>query len=63
MPGVKIIAKTLKSIGIKNIFLFPGRTIAPLLDTVLKEGIVYIYTRNEQSAGYSAIGADKIQDF
>jgi len=24
---------------------------------------VYIYTRNEQSAGYSAIGADKIQDF
>ena len=59
MSGAEIIAKTLKSIGVKKVFLFPGGTIAPLLDSLVKVGIKYVCTRNEQGAGYAAIGAAK----
>jgi len=38
MLGAEIITKTLKSIGVKNIFLFPGGTIAPLLNVLISEG-------------------------
>ncbi len=63
MLGAEIIAKTLKSVGVKRVFLFPGGTIAPLLDALVKEGIAYICTRNEQGAGYGAIGAAKVTGF
>ena len=63
MLGAEIIAKTLKSVGVKSIFLFPGGTIAPLLDALIKEGTDYICTINEQGAGYSAIGAAKVTGF
>jgi len=63
MLGAKIIAKTLKSVGVKNVFLFPGGTIVPLLDALVNEGIEYICTRNEQGAGYAAIGAAKVTGF
>lgn len=48
MLGAKIIAKTLKSIGVKRVFLFPGGTIAPLLDASKREKIEYLCARNEQ---------------
>ena len=60
MLGAEIIAKTLKSLGVEKVFLFPGGTVAPLLDALTKEGIEYICARNEQGAGYAAIGAAKI---
>ena len=63
MLGAEIIAKTLKSIGVKRVFLFPGGTIAPLLDALVQEGIGYVCTRNEQGAGYAAIGAAKVTGF
>jgi acetolactate synthase-1/2/3 large subunit len=63
MLGAEIIAKTLKSIGVKRVYLFPGGTIAPLLDALVKEGIDYICTINEQGAGYAAIGAAKVTGF
>jgi len=63
MLGAEMIAKTLKSVGVKRVFLFPGGTIAPLLDALVKEGIAYICTRNEQGAGYGAIGAAKVTGF
>lgn len=63
MLGAEIIAKTLKSIGVNRVFLFPGGTIAPLLDALIKEGIDYICTINEQGAGYGAIGAAKVTGF
>ena len=63
MLGAEIIAKTLKSVGVKRVFLFPGGTIAPLLDALVKEGIEYICARNEQGAGYGAIGVAKVIDF
>lgn len=63
MLGAEIIARTLKFIGVKRVFLYPGGTIAPLLDALVKEGISYICARNEQGAGYSAIGAAKVTGF
>jgi acetolactate synthase-1/2/3 large subunit len=63
MLGAEIIAKTLKSVGVKRVFLFPGGTITPLLDALVKEGIGYACARNEQGAGYGAIGAAKVTGF
>lgn len=63
MLGAKIIAKTLKSVGVKRVFLFPGGTITPLLDALINERIEYVCARNEQGAGYAAIGAAKVTGF
>jgi len=58
--GAEVIAKAMKSQGVKRVFVFPGGTIAPLLDALLSEGIDIFCPRNEQGAGYAAIGASKI---
>jgi len=60
MTGAKILAKALKDLGIERVYLFPGGTIAPLLDELVHCGIEYICSRNEQGAGYAAIGAAKL---
>jgi acetolactate synthase-1/2/3 large subunit len=60
MLGSEIIAKTLKSLGVNKVFFYPGGTIAPVLDSLLKEGIEIVCTKNEQGAGYAAIGAAKV---
>ena len=63
MLGAEIIAKILKDPGVRIIFILPGGTIAPLLNALIKEGIGYVCTRNEQGAGYGAIGAAKVTGF
>lgn len=60
MIGAKIIANALKDLGIERVYLYPGGTIAPLLDELVNIGIEYICSRNEQGAGYAAIGAAKL---
>lgn len=48
MSGAEIIAKTLKSVGAKRVFLFPEGTIAPLLNALVNERIrIYIYLYRE----------------
>ena len=61
--GAAIIASALKDLGVKRVFLFPGGTIAPLLDELVKIGIEYICFRHEQGAGFAAIGAAKETNF
>ena len=39
--------------------MFPGGTIAPLLDDLVKIGIDYVCMKHEQGAGFAAIGAAK----
>ena len=63
MLGAEVIAKTLKYAGVKKVFVFPGGTVAPLLDALIEAGIDYICPRNEQGAGYGAIGAAKVTGF
>lgn len=63
MINAELIAKTLKFLGVKRVFVFPGGTIAPLLDALIKEGVSYVCPRNEQGAGYAALGAAKVSGF
>ncbi len=58
--GAQVVAKALKDFGITTVYLYPGGTIAPLLNEFVELGIHYVCARNEQGAGYAAIGAAKI---
>jgi acetolactate synthase-1/2/3 large subunit len=62
MNGSRYIAETLKKLGIKRVYLYPGGTIAPLLDDLVKCGIEFVCSISEQGAGYAAIGAAKINN-
>lgn len=55
-------AQAIKDLGIKKVFLYPGGTIAPLLDELVHLGVEYICGVNEQGAGYGAIGAAKLDN-
>jgi acetolactate synthase-1/2/3 large subunit len=46
--------------GIKTAFVFPGGTIAPVIDLLDGAGIVTMCTRHEQGAGYAALAAARI---
>ena len=61
MLGFEIIAKTLKAFGAKRVFVYPGDPICPLILSLEKDGIEYIYARNEQGTVYAAIGASKVK--
>lgn len=57
MLGAEIIASILHHAGVKRVFLFPGGTIAPVLEALRNQGIELFCSRHEQGAGYGAIGA------
>jgi acetolactate synthase-1/2/3 large subunit len=60
LNNAKVIAQTLKKTGVSCVYLYPGGTIAPLLDELIKQGIQYICAKTEQGAGYMAIAAAKV---
>ena len=43
-----------------RIYIFPGGTIAPILDTAKKRGIEIFCGRHEQGAGYAALAAARL---
>jgi len=54
--GAETIVETLVNHGVKHVFIFPGGTIAPILDVIEKQtDIKIICPRNEQGAGYAAL--------
>ena len=63
MSGAELIAKALKQKFVKKVFIYPGGTIAPLLDELVKIGIEYVCLKHEQGAGFAAIGAAKESNF
>lgn len=60
MTNAKIIAQTFKNLGIETVYLYPGGTIGPLLDELIKHDIEYFCGKTEQGAGYMALGAAKL---
>ncbi|MFM8315348.1 MAG: thiamine pyrophosphate-binding protein, partial [Deltaproteobacteria bacterium] len=54
------VAQYLKSRGIEKIFVYPGGTIAPLIDSCLKVGITYECFKSEQGAGFAALAYSKL---
>ncbi len=56
LSGAEAIVETLVNHGVKHVFIFPGGTIAPILDVIEKQtDIKIICPRNEQGAGYAAL--------
>src|SRR4051812_37841765 len=54
--GAERIVEALVNHGVKDVFIFPGGTIAPILDVIEKQtAIRIICPRNEQGAGYAAL--------
>jgi acetolactate synthase-1/2/3 large subunit len=57
--GASVIAEFLKQ-KIEKVFLYPGGTIAPILDELEKRSIKMYTARTEQGAGFAAVGAAKV---
>jgi acetolactate synthase-1/2/3 large subunit len=46
----------------RRIFVYPGGTVAPILDEAIKQKVELLTARTEQGAGFAAIGASKISE-
>jgi acetolactate synthase I/II/III large subunit len=61
ISGAEKIVESFTRQGVKHVFLFPGGTIAPILDVVEKQtDIELVCPRNEQGAGYAALAYAKL---
>lgn len=60
LSGAEIIMESFHANGIKTIFLFPGGTIAPILDLAVKANIRLFCARHEQGAGYAGLAAARL---
>lgn len=49
-----------REIGISRVFLYPGGTIAPLVNACMKYGIEIEVFKNEQGAGYAALASARV---
>ena len=59
--GAEEIIKALKLNKIREVFVYPGGTIAAVLDLLEKNNIRIFCSRHEQGAGYAALAASKIK--
>lgn len=60
MIGADVIADAIAARGLKRVFVFPGGTIAPILDKLQALGIELFVPRHEQGAGYAALGVARL---
>ena len=57
ITGAKIVLETLKYLGVKDIFGYPGGAVIPIYDALYDfKGINHYMTRHEQGAVHSADG-------
>ena len=54
------VVRTCRDIGVSKVFLYPGGTIAPLVNACIKYGIETEVFKNEQGAGYAALAWARI---
>lgn len=60
MLGSEAVVNSIVGHGLKRIYIFPGGTIAPVLDAAQKQGIEIFCGRHEQGAGYGALAAARL---
>ena len=60
MLGSEAVIDSLARHDVKRIYIFPGGTIAPILDMAQKRGIEIFCGRHEQGAGYAALAAARL---
>jgi acetolactate synthase-1/2/3 large subunit len=59
--GADMVLDSLLRHGVEHVFIFPGGTIAPILDRIEKRSrIEIVCPRTEQGAGYAALGYARI---
>jgi len=58
--GADVIADAFVRHGLTRVFVYPGGTIAPILDLMDGRGIDVFCSRHEQGAGYAALAAAKL---
>jgi acetolactate synthase-1/2/3 large subunit len=56
MTGADLIVKAFLDNGVDKLFLYPGGTIAPILEVAKHYAINFYVGRHEQGAGYAALG-------
>lgn len=54
LPGSKLVAQTLRILGVKHMFGIVGIPVIEIADACINEGIQFISFRNEQAAAYAA---------
>jgi acetolactate synthase I/II/III large subunit len=59
--GADALVARMLAAGIEDIFLFPGGTIAPVLDAAKRNGIRLVCPRHEQGAGYMALADARLR--
>jgi len=60
VTGADYIAHAIARRGLSEVFVYPGGTIAPILDALRLEGIEFFVSRHEQGAGYAAVARARI---
>lgn len=58
--GADVIADAIAARGLRRVFVFPGGTIAPILDKLQTLGIELFVPRHEQGAGYAALAVARL---
>src|SRR5262249_2411665 len=58
--GAQAIVETFVRAGVDRLFVFPGGTIAPVLDAALDRGLQIFCARHEQGAGYAALAVARL---
>ncbi|HKU64905.1 MAG TPA: thiamine pyrophosphate-binding protein, partial [Rhizomicrobium sp.] len=57
LEGADLVLEAFLRHQVKHVFIFPGGTIAPILDRIEKRSSIEIVCpRTEQGAGYAALG-------
>jgi acetolactate synthase-1/2/3 large subunit len=57
--GADLIVSIIKNYT-NRMFVYPGGTVAPVIDSAVQSGVQLITARTEQGAGFAAIGAAKL---
>lgn len=60
LTGAEIIKGAIIKNNLQRVFVYPGGTIAPILDELYKEKIELFCTKHEQGAAYAAIAVAKL---
>ncbi len=60
MHGAEVIRDAFQCHGLREIYVYPGGTIAPVLDLMDEAGIEIFCARHEQGAGYAALAVARL---
>lgn len=60
LTGAHAVVDAFRRHGIRTAFVYPGGTIAPVIDLLDEAGIAILCPRHEQGAGYAALAAARV---